>query len=146
LGQTVEIRNIPTSVKRTNMKTDTNTDTNTDYKTIIGSLSGKTIRLPNPNKAPMPSVAASGYVLNGQPFTGIEITNSPGLPDSRSYKKKFALLIPFTNTVMEHELWSIILDNGNEGDLNGVGIHTVNVEIPKPHVNNEAELIQRAIY
>lgn len=124
------------------MKTDTNTDTNTDYKTIIGSLSGKTIRLPNPNKAPMPSVAASGYVLNGQPFTGIEITNSPGLPDSRSYKKKFALLIPFTNTVMEHELWSIILDNGNEGDLNGVGIHTVNVEIPKPHVNNEAELIQ----
>lgn len=117
-------------------------DTINDFKTIIGSLSGKTIKIPNVNKAPMPAVAASGFVLNGEPFAGIEIINSHGLPDSRSYNKKFALLIPFTNTVMEHELWSIILNNQNEGGLNGVGIHTVNVEIPKPHVNNEAELIQ----
>jgi maleate isomerase len=117
-------------------------DTTKELKTIIGSLSGKIINLPNVNKAPMPAVAASGFILNGEPCTGIEITNFPGLPDSRSYNKKFALLIPSTNTVMEHELWSIILNNQNEGGLNGVGIHTVNVEIPKPHVNNEAELIQ----
>jgi maleate isomerase len=137
-GQTVEKTNNTTINTMKNMQSDTNCD----YKTIIGTLSGKTIRLPNVNKAPMPSVAASGFVLNGQPFAGIQIANSPGLPDSRSYKRKFALFIPFTNTVMEHELWSVILNNGNEGDLNGVGIHTVNVEIPKPHVNNEAELIQ----
>jgi maleate isomerase len=138
-GQTVENRNSSSSI---NTNTDRHSHTDDDFKTIIGSLSGKTIRLPNINKAPMPSVAPSGFVLNGKPFSGIKITNSPGLPDSRSYKKKFALLIPFTNTVMEHELWSIIVNNGNEGELNGVGIHTVNVEIPKPHVNNEAELIQ----
>jgi len=136
-GQAIEKRNNTLPIN-TNMKSDTNID----YKTIVGSLSGKTIKLPNTNKAPMPSVAASGFVLNGKPFAGIKITNSPGLPDSRSYKKKFALLIPFTNTVMEHELWSIIINNENEGELNGVGIHTVNVEIPKPHVNNEAELLQ----
>jgi maleate isomerase len=125
-----------------NTMTNLPSDTIKDFKKIVGSLSGKTINLPNVNKAPMPSVAPSGFVLNGEPFTGIEIANSPGLPDTRSYKKKFALLIPFTNTVMEHELWSIILNNETEGGLDGVGIHTVNVEIPKPHVNNEAELIQ----
>ena len=138
-GQTIETRNNSSSLKTiTNMQFDTNND----FKTIIGSLSGKTIKLPNVNKDPMPSAAASGFVLNGEPFAGIKITNAPGLPDSRSYKKKFALFIPFTNTVMEHELWNIIFNNENEGELNGVGIHTVNVEIPKPHVNNEAELIQ----
>ena len=99
----------------TDMITNLPSDTIKEFKTIVGSLSGKTIKLPNVNKAPMPSVAPSGFVLNGEPFTGLQIANSPGLPDARSYKKKFALLIPFTNTVMEHELWSIILNNENEG-------------------------------
>lgn len=119
-----------------------NSDIADDFNIITGKLSGKKIKIPNVNKAPMPAVPASGFVLNDQPFTGIKINNTPGLPDTRSYNKKFALLIPFTNTVMEHELWSIIIHNQNEGGLNGVGVHTVNVEIPKPHVNNEAELIQ----
>jgi maleate isomerase len=138
-GNDIESRNHTTSIKKiTNMPPDTANQ----HKTIIGGLSGKTITLPNVNKAPMPAVAASGYVLNGEPFTDIIFANTPGLPDSRSYRMKFALFIPFTNTVMEHKLWSIIFNNQNEGGLNGVGIHTVNVEIPKPHVNNEAELLQ----
>ena len=57
-------------------------DTTKEFKTIIGSLSGKIINLPNVNKSPMPAVAVSGFVLNGEPCTGIEITNFPGLPDS----------------------------------------------------------------
>jgi maleate isomerase len=108
---------------------------------MVGKLSGKNIYLPQVNKAPMPSIAASGIVKNGMPLSDFELINTPGQPDVRSYKKKFGLLIPATNTSMEHELWSIIFNNQGAGGLDGVGIHTVNVQTPKARLETEDDLI-----
>merc|ERR1719424_1848848 len=44
-------------------------------------------------------------------------------------------------TAMEQELWSI-LKKGGAAELNGVGIHTVNVVTPKPQVGTAAEVEQ----
>ncbi len=112
-----------------------------DNRTIIGALSGKVIHLPDVNKAPMPSIASSGMVIDGRPFSGINMVTSPGQPDVRSFKRKFGLLIPATNTSMESELWSIICNNQGSGGLDGVGIHTVNIQTPKTQLKTEADLL-----
>lgn len=36
-----------------------------------------------------------------------EINSSSGYPDVRSFRRKFGLVIPATNTSMEHELWGV---------------------------------------
>jgi maleate isomerase len=50
------------------------------------------------------------------------------------------LLIPATNTSMEHELWSIIINNHGPDELMGVGLHTTNVSTPKPQLKTEEDL------
>ncbi len=57
-------------------------------------------------------------------------------PDARSFRQRFGLLIPATNTTMEHELWSIIFANPGLDGLAGVGIHTSTVLTPRPDVSS----------
>ncbi len=78
-------------------------------QTMIGKLSGKEITIPNVNVPPMPSLAPPGVIQNGKKAADFgEIDSSRGYPDVRSFRRKFGLLIPATNTSMEHELWSIM--------------------------------------
>jgi maleate isomerase len=60
----------------------------------------------------------------------------------RSFRRKFGLVIPTTNTSMEHELWSIIFKNQGLGGLRGVGLHTSNVITPQPKLQTEADLME----
>jgi maleate isomerase len=111
----------------------------TDGVSWKGRVSGKTYCLPEVNKAPSPEIAPPGVVLNGNSLTSFKVENNPGQPDSRSFRKKFGLLIPATNTTMEHELWSIIFNN--QAQLKGVGLHTVNVQTPKFSFKTAQDLI-----
>ena len=112
-------------------------------QTIVGKLSGKKITIPNVNTPPMPSLAPPGVIHNGKKAEDFgEIDSSRGYPDVKSFKRKFGLLIPATNTSMEHELWSIIFRNQGPGGLKGVGIHTVNVLTTKPQLKTEEDLIE----
>lgn len=109
-------------------------------QTIIGKLSGKKITIPDVNAPPMPALASPGVIYNGGKAENFgDIDSSLGYPDMRSFKRKFGLVIPATNTSMEHELWSIIFKNQG---LNGVGIHTANVITPKPKLETEADLME----
>ncbi len=126
---------LPLQMNNVNQK---NTDNNPQK--IIGCISGKTILLPEVNEAPMPSIAASGIVKDGKTLSGFSMNTTPGNPDTRSFKRKFGLLIPATNTSMEHELWSIIFNNQKSGGLAGVGIHTVNIQTPKAQLKTAADL------
>ncbi len=102
-------------------------------QTIIGKLSGKKITIPNLNVPPMPSLAPPGVIHNGEKAEDFgEIDSSRGYPDVRSFRRKFGLLIPATNTSMEHELCSIIFKNQGPNGLKGVGLHTANVLTSKP--------------
>lgn len=94
-------------------------------------------------KTPMPALAPPGAIHNGAPaanFGGIDSSRS--YPDVRSFRKKFGLVIPATNTSMEHELWSLIFANQGPDGLRGVGLHTVNVVTPRPKLETEADLLE----
>ena len=109
-------------------------------QSILGALSGKSITIPNANPAPMPSLAATGVIHNGEPAPDFgRIDGARGYPDVRSFRRKFGLLIPATNTTMEHELWSLICRNP---DLDGIGLHTANVTTPKPKFGTAEELLE----
>jgi len=112
-------------------------------RAITGSLSGQTITLPDVNAAPMPSLAPPGVIQDGAKADGFgEIGQGRGYPDVRSYRRKFGLLIPATNTSMEHELWSIIFNNPGPHGLDGVGVHTTNVMTPVPKLETEADFLE----
>ena len=114
-----------------------------ESETFIGILSGKKITIPNVNFPPMPSLASSGVILNGKKAENFgEIDSSTGYPDVKSFKRKFGLLIPATNTSMEHELWNIIFNNQGPSGLDGVGLHTANVLTPKPVLKTEEDLME----
>ena len=91
----------------------------------------------------MPALAPPGAIHNGSPavnFGGIDSSRS--YPDVRSFRKKIGLVIPATNTSMEHELWSLIFANQGPDGLRGVGLHTVNVITPRPKLETEADLLE----
>jgi len=112
-------------------------------KIIIGKLSGKKITIPNVNVPPMPSLAPPGVIHCGEKAeTFGAIDSSRGYPDVRSFKRKFGLLIPATNTSMEHELWDIVFKNQGPKGLSGVGLHTTNVLTSKPDLKTENDLME----
>lgn len=110
--------------------------------TVTGGLSGRTFAIPDVNAPPRPALAAPGVVLNGrkaEAFGGLDANR--GYPDARSYRRKFGLVIPATNTSMEHELWRLIFANQGPRGLHGVGLHTTNVVTPKPKLATEQDLL-----
>ena len=110
-------------------------------QTIIGKLSGRKITIPDVNVPPMPALAPPGVIYNGEKAVRFgDIDSARGYPDVRSFRRKFGLLIPATNTSMAHELWSIIFNNQHPGGLKGVGLHTANVLTPKPQLKTAADL------
>ena len=102
---------------------------NSKPRTIIGSLSGKTIHLPNVDATSTQSIESHRFILNGKPVSNFPLDTNNHLPDARSFNRKFGLLIPSTNTSMEYEIWSIIFNN--QESLKGVGLHTSNIITPK---------------
>lgn len=108
--------------------------------TITGTLSGRPVFIPEVNVPPMPSIAPPGPIFNGEPaklFDGARLSN--GHPDACSYRRRFGLIIPATNTTMESELWSILVQNRDNG-LAGIGLHTSTVLTPKPVVDDAVGL------
>lgn len=112
-------------------------------ETIIGKLSGKKITIPDVNRPPMPALAPPGVVHNGKKAESFgEIDSSRGYPDVRSFRRKFGLILPATNTSMEHDLWSIVFKNQGPDGLRGVGLHTANVITPTPKLATEQDLME----
>lgn len=79
----------------------------------------------------------AGQVLHGEAdASGFTIDWTRGYPDARSFRRKFGLVIPATNTTMEHELWSLVVRNEC---LRGIGLQTVRVATPRPSFEDLAE-------
>lgn len=101
--------------------------------TVRGALSGRSFVVPNGNPAPMPDLAPPGVILNGDAAPGFgTIDGTLGYQDVQSFRRKFALLVPATNTAMEAELWRLLVANSNADGLDGIGLHTVPVATPRP--------------
>lgn len=109
--------------------------------TIAGGLSGRPIVVPDLDAGPMPDLAPPGVIQDGLPAESFGDINSwTGYSDVRSFHHKLGLLIPATNTTMEHELWSLLRSGPVDAQLTGVGIHATTVATPKPRFGDAAEL------
>lgn len=73
------------------------------------------------------------------PPRSISLGFDPGAqyPDVRSHRQKLGLLLPATNTTMEHELWTLLVKNR---DLGGIGIHSSVVVTPRPVLRTADDL------
>jgi len=109
---------------------------------IKGTLSGKDICLPEVNDTSKTTINPALFVTDGAPVQPFNWQPSVEHPDAMSFRRKFGLLIPVTNTSMEYELWNIIINNRESGNLDGVGLHTTNIQIPKIPIHDEAGLEQ----
>ncbi len=90
----------------------------------------------------MPALAAPGVILDGEGVGSFgDIDAASGHPDVRSFRRKFGLIIPATNTSIEHELWSLIFANQGPRGLRGVGLHTANVVTPGPKLATVEDLL-----
>lgn len=107
---------------------------------ITGRLSGKKLVVPDVNVPPMPALTTPGVILNGKRVEGFGIDPSRGYPDARSHRRKFGLLVPATNTSMEHDLWGLVFRNQGATGLRGVGLHTTPVLTPSPKLATAADL------
>ena len=131
------------STPRKNINTiniDNHNKMNYKSRIIKGGISETTIHLPDVNSSSISTIDPNRFVLNGMPVPEFKLINSNGFPDVLSFNRKFGLLIPVTNTIMEHELWSIIFNNQQTGGLEGVGIHTTSIQTPKVNIQTEDDL------
>lgn len=109
---------------------------------VVGPISGKTFVVPDttsgfPKVNPMffdRKAKTKSSAPNMQAITA-------AYPDFGSPTLKIGMFVPSTNTAMEQECWSI-LKKADCSELNGVGIHTVNVLTPKPQVGTAGEVEQ----
>ncbi|MCL9781595.1 hypothetical protein M9194_09170 [Vibrio sp. S4M6] len=98
----------------------------------LASSKGSTIK---------PAFTKDGIYFNGKFIEKYgEIDRSSYHADPLHSNKKFGLIVPATNTTMEKEIWSILVDNHNVESLRGIGFHTSNVLTPKPEINNEQDI------
>lgn len=110
-----------------------------ENRVITGVISGKTIHLPEVDTSSRNSIVPGRFILDEEPISGFNLDTNRNFPDVRSFNRKFGLLIPASNTSMEHELWSIIFHNQKNG-LEGVGIHTSSILTPNTRLITESDL------
>jgi maleate isomerase len=109
---------------------------------IVGKLSGRALSIPDVDRAPMPALVAPGIIHDGRKAEDFgEFDPARAYPDVRSFRRKFGLVVPATNTSMEHELWSLVARNQGPRGLHGVGLHTVNVVTPSPKLETQDDLL-----
>jgi maleate isomerase len=106
---------------------------NSSTPPVTGALYGERLDIPTINV----DVVSSGSVVNGAHDERFTALNPPqgGHPDVRSFQRRFGLLLPATNTIMEHELWSLLVANGVGAGIEGVGLRTTPVVTPKPDIS-----------
>ncbi|MDX2010617.1 MAG: hypothetical protein SFW67_10520 [Myxococcaceae bacterium] len=86
----------------------------------------------------MPVLSPGGVVHDGVSLGAFGIDPTRHHPDVRSFRLKVGVLVPATNTSVEHELWRIIFDNREA--LAGVGLHTTPVSTPRPVLATASDL------
>lgn len=58
-----------------------------------------------------------------------------------TFRHTFGLIVPATNTSMEHDLWRLVFANQGIHGLRGVRIHTSSVETPRPSLVSAQDLL-----
>lgn len=98
---------------------------------IRGALSGDLIQIPDVN---------SGYPVTYRGGTGSNqwFDRGDGMPDFLENRMKFGVIIPSTNTTVEHDYWRMLFDAG----IQGVGFHSTSILIKSPKLANDNDMLE----
>lgn len=95
---------------------------------IKGCLTGQEIMIPDVN---------SGYP---RAYRDPHWFDKPeaGLPDFLEHDMKFGVIIPSTNTTVEHDYWRMLFDAG----IKGVGFHSSSILISAPKLASDEDMLE----
>lgn len=62
-----------------------------------------------------------------------------GHPDALEWRRKFGVIIPSTNTIVEHDYWRMIFSNP---ELQGVGFHMAGILISSPKLGSDSDMLE----
>lgn len=107
-----------------------------------GLLSNKKLKYADSYFHPKPLFTDNGIYYNGDFLDDYaHIDRKIYHRDPLHTGKKFALIVPATNTTMEKEIWNVLMNNHAVKSLQQIGFHTSNVLIPKLKIETEHDIL-----
>lgn len=102
-------------------------------RTIVAGLTGRRMRIPDVNTG-YPKCLLSP---KGQTEEWLDL-GTTGFPDVLLKKRKFMLVIPSTNTTVEHDFWRMIFSNK---EVEGIGFHSSPILISAPKLACDEDML-----
>jgi maleate isomerase len=110
------------------------------WRSHKGPLSGETVRIPDVDsgypKGVFPTKWEEGKALPAN-VEAFEIGD--GFPDVNEHKIKFGVIIPSTNTTVEYDFWSMIMQNREV--CKGIGFHVSGILIDSPKLATDEDML-----
>jgi len=104
---------------------------------IVGGLTGRKVQLPDVNSG-YPKCLLSGGNDGGEAEKWLDL-GEDGFPDHLEFKRKFAVIIPSTNTIVEYDYWRMIFSNP---DIKGIGFHSAPILISAPKLASDEDMLE----
>lgn len=102
-------------------------------RSFVGHLTGRTIKLPDVNSGYPKAKLNMGDEAEKWLDLGEE-----GFKDVLSYNRKFTIVVPSTNTIVEHDFWRMLL---SAPDLKGIGFHSAPILISAPRLASDEDML-----
>jgi len=110
------------------------------WRSHTGPLSGEIVRIPDVNsgypKGVFPTKWTDG---NAMPATVESFDIGDGFPDANEFRMKFGVIIPSTNTTVEYDFWSMVMENKEA--CRGIGFHTSGILIDSPKLASDEDML-----
>lgn len=112
------------------------------WRSLTGALSGETVRIPDVDsgypKSVFPTTWQEGQA---QPAEVQAFDIGSGFPDANEFRMKFGVIIPSTNTTVEYDFWSMIMDAQNREACKGIGFHMSGILIDSPKLATDEDML-----
>lgn len=103
-----------------------------------GRFSGEVVRCPDVDSAYPKGCYPTQW--DGQyPSEVVSFDRGQGLPDVNEFRRKFGVVIPSTNTVVEYDFWNILFSNRH---VKGVGFHMSGILIDSPKLVTDEDMLE----
>ncbi|OLQ05060.1 Copia protein [Symbiodinium microadriaticum] len=111
-----------------------------DWRQLLGPLTGEEVRIPDVNsgypKGVYPTKWEDGQC---QPVSVETFDLGGGFPDQNEFVMKFGVIIPSTNTTVEYDFWSMIMQNRDV--CKGIGFHMSGILIDSPKLATDEDML-----
>eukprot|EP00440_Ansanella_granifera_P035138 gb/GFBE01038111.1/.p1 GENE.gb/GFBE01038111.1/~~gb/GFBE01038111.1/.p1 ORF type:complete len:369 (+),score=97.71 gb/GFBE01038111.1/:1-1107(+) len=110
------------------------------WRSHRGALTGELVRIPDVNsgypKGVFPTKWEEG---NAIPASVGTFDIGDGFPDANEFKMKFGVIIPSTNTTVEYDFWSMVMQNREA--CKGIGFHVSGILIDSPKLATDEDML-----